>query len=149
MTASQAPDKRSKGVQRVTTAGRPRTTPDAPRSTEDQKGAAGNDYAGSRVSDCRNPQAGTGSVRAGQKGPAAGAARSTGGGSYHPEAGTGGARSGQEGPADGAADYTDGRNCRPSAGQGDLLAGQGGDPATASAAGVAGQMGNRLGVEEG
>ena len=63
-----------------------------------------NDYAGCRGGDCRNPQARTGSVRAGQKGPAAGAARSMSGGSHHPEARTGGAWSGQEGPADGAAD---------------------------------------------
>jgi len=104
MTALQAPDNRSEGVQRVTTAGRPRTTPDATRSTEDQKGAPVNDYAGCRGGDCRNPQARTGSVRAGQKGPAAGAARSMSGGSHHPEARTGGAWSGQEGPADGAAD---------------------------------------------
>jgi len=149
MTARQTPHKRSKRVQRVTTEGRPRTTSDVKRSTEDQKGAAENFYAGSRGSDCRHPKAGTGSVRAGQKVPVAGAARSTGGVTHHPEAKTGGARSGQEGPADGAADYTDARNCRPSAGQGNLLAGQGGDPATASAAGVVGHTGNWMGVEEG
>jgi len=115
----------------------------------DQEGAPADKKGGSRGGNGRQPQAGTGGVRAGKEGAAAGAARSTGGGSHGPKAGTGGARTGQQDPADGAADYTDGRSCRPSAIQGDPLVGQAEGPATASAAGVAGRTGNRVGVEEG